>query len=448
MSDTSSTARGESRWTATTPVALSRGPVLLGYLVVLLFFAGLGIWAATANIASATIANGVVSPEGSRKTIQHLEGGIITEILVDEGDSVHIGDSLVVLQEIQARAGFEELQHKKYLFVAKLARLLAEQSGKQEVEFPAWLLEAEKENSEISEVLEAQRDLFAARTEVHQGRKAIGGKRIDELQEEITGLKHLVKTKRQQLASLDEELVSRKKLVDKKLISRPQYLELQRTRSEVEGEMAESRADIARAKQNIGETELQIVNEDARRLDEVVGEVADTRAELSSVEERLGAKRDILERTVIVAPVAGTIHNIQFHTIGGVIKPGQSILDIVPLEVELLIDAHVRPVDIDAVAQGQQARVHFLAFSARDLPETKGIVRSVSADSLLDEITGESYYRALVEVPKEELDKLGEAMEINPGMPAEVLIMTGERTMIQYLIQPLMDSLRRSFREN
>lgn len=448
MSDSVNTAGGESRWTTNTPMALLRGPVLVGYLVVLLFFAGLGTWAATANIASATIANGVVSPEGSRKTIQHLEGGIITEILVDEGDSVKAGDPLVVLQETQARAGFEELQHKKYLFAAKLARLLSEQARKSEVTFPEWLLEAEKDNSEISEVLAAQRDLFAIKNEVHEGRKAIGGKRIDELREEIIGLKSLIRSKRQQLSSLDEELEANKKLLDRNLIPRPHYLELQRLRSEIEGEMAESVADVARAKQTIGETELQIVNEGARRLDEIVSELADTRAELATVGERLGAKRDILQRTVIVAPVSGTIHNKQFHTTGGVIKPGQAILDIVPQEVELLIDARVRPVDIDVVAKGQQARVHFLAFSARNLPEIKGTVRSVSADSLVDEMTGESYYRALVEVPKEEMDKLGEVLDINPGMPAEVLIMTGERTMIQYLMQPLIDSLRRSFRES
>ena len=448
MSDTPNAASGENRWTASTPAALLRGPVLVGYLVVLLFFVGLGTWAATANIASATVANGVVSPEGSRKTIQHLEGGIITKILVNEGDTVQVGDSLVVLQETQARAGFEELQHKKYLFAAKLARLLAEQAGKLEVGFPAWLLEAEKNNSEVREVLAAQRDLFAARTEVHQGRKAIGGKRIDELREEITGLQSLVRSKREQLSSLDEELASMEKLIDRKLIARTQYRELQRLRSETEGEKGESQAAIARAKQTIGETELQIVNEDARRLDEIVGELADTRAELSAIGERLGAKRDILERTVIVAPVAGTIHNMQFHTTGGVIKPGQAILDIVPQEVELLIDVRVRPVDIDVVETGQQARVHFLAFSARNLPETKGIVRYVSADSLMDDMTGESYYRALVEVPKEEMEKLGEALDINPGMPAEVLIMTGERTMLQYLIEPLIDSLRRSFRES
>ena len=448
MPDTVNPSTGGNRWATNTPMTLLRGPVLVGYLVVLLFFAGLGTWAATANIASATVANGVVSPEGSRKTIQHLEGGIITEILVDEGDSVKAGDPLVVLQETQARAGFQELQHKKYLFAAKLARLLSEQAGKSEVAFPEWLLEAEKDKGEVSELLAAQRDLFAARTEVHKGRKAIGGKRIDELREEIIGLQSLIKSKRQQLSSLDEELKANKKLLDRNLIPRPQYLELERLRSEIEGERAESQADVARAKQNIGETELQIVNEGARRLDEIVSEVADTRAELAAVDERLGAQLDILQRTVIAAPVAGTVHNKQFHTTGGVIRPGQTILDIVPEEVELLIDARVRPVDIDVVEKGQEARVHFLAFSARNLPETKGIVRSVSADSLLDEVSGESYYRALVEVPKEEMDKLGEALDINPGMPAEVLIMTGERTMIQYLIEPLIDSLRRSFRES
>ncbi len=186
----------ESRWTAPSPISLIRGPVVIGYLVVLLFFAGLGAWAAMANIASATVARGVVSPEGSRKTIQHLEGGIITEILVDEGASVNAGDPLVVLQETQARASFEELQHKKHLFAAKLARLLSEQASKNEVVYPDWQLSAEQENSEVGEILQAQRDLFAARLDVHEGRKAIGRKRIDELREEISGLQALIKSKR------------------------------------------------------------------------------------------------------------------------------------------------------------------------------------------------------------------------------------------------------------
>lgn len=439
---------GNNRWDAATPMSLIRGPVILGYLVVVLFFAGLGSWAAMANIASATVARGVVSPEGSRKTIQHLEGGIITEILVDEGDRVQAGDSLVLLQGTQARASFEELQHKKRLFAAKLARLLAEQANKDAITFPEWLVTAEQKSSEVREIMQAQRDLFSARLDVHKGRKAIGGKRIEELQEEIKGLQSLINSKRKQLKSLDEELLANKKLLDRNLIARPAYLVLDRLRSEIEGEMGESVADVARARQTIGETELQIVNEGARRLDDIVSDLSDTRAELAAVDDRLGAQRDILERTVITAPVAGTIHNKQFYTTGGVIRPGQPILDIVPNEVELLIDARVSPVDIDVVAVGQEARVNFLAFSARNLPQISGFVRSVSADSLLDEVTGESYYRAYVEVPKEELQKLGDVLSINPGMPAEILIMTGERTMLEYLLDPLVASLRRSFRES
>jgi HlyD family secretion protein/epimerase transport system membrane fusion protein len=372
-------------------MTLIRVPVMLGYVVVALFFVGLGTWAAVANIASATVARGVVSPEGSRKTIQHLEGGIITEILVDEGDKVNAGDPLLVMQGTQARASFEELQHKKYVFAAKLTRLLSEQANKPEVIYPAWLLTAAENSHAVGELLQAQRDLFAARQEVHQGRGAIGSKRVDEMEEEITGLQELIKSKRKQIKSLDEELAANQKLLDRNMIARPVYLQLDRLRSEIEGEMAESVASIARTRQNIGETELQILNEDARRLDDITSELADTRAELATVNERLNAQLDVLERTVVTAPVAGTVHNKQFYTTGGVIQPGQTILDIVPNEVELLIDARVSPVDIDVVAVGQEARVNFLAFNARNLPQINGFVRSISADSLLDEVTGESY---------------------------------------------------------
>ena len=438
----------ESLWMTPSPTALIRRGVTIGYLIVILFFLGFGTWAAVANIASATVARGVVSPEGSRKTIQHLEGGIITEILVDEGDIVAAGDPLVVLQETQARASFDELQHKKYLFSARLARLVSEQADKAEIEFPPWLVSAAETDGEVADLLQTQRDLFMARREVHQGRKAIGNKRIDELHEEIKGLQALIESKRKQLTSFDEELAANEKLLERNLVARPVYLQLDRLRSEIEGEMAESVAGVARAKQTIGETELQIVNQSATRLDEITSELADTRAELAAVDERLNAQLDILERTIIAAPVAGKIHNKQFFTTGGVIRPGQVILDIVPNEVELLIDTRISPVDIDEIAVGQQARVNFLAFTARNLRQIHGYVRSVSADSLQDEVTGENYYRAFVEVPPDEMAKLGESLSINPGMPAEVLIMTGERTMLQYLMDPLVKSIRRSFRES
>ena len=447
ITNNSNQAEG-SRWSADTPSALLRGPVLVGYLVVALFFGGLGTWAALAPIAGATIATGVVSPEGSRKTIQHLEGGIITEILVNDGDTVQAGDRLVSLQETKARAAFQVLRGKRRLLAAKLARLLAEQAGEDEIRFPDWLLAPDTEgDTELSEVLDAQRDLFAARNELHKGRKAIGGKRIDELGEELTGLASQIASQREQIDLLDEEIRAKRSLVKRGLMARPEFLTLKRLKAEVEGEMAEKVAAVARTRQNIGETELQIVNEDAVRLDKIVSELAETRSELASVEEQLHAQRDILTRTAIVAPVSGIVMQKRFHTTGGVVGPGQPILDIVPQDIELLIDAQVRPVDIDEIAPGQTARVHFLSYSERNLPQIVGTVRSVSADSLLDEVSGTSYYLAKVEVPPDELAKLGDGVSITPGMPTEVMIMSGERTLVQYLVQPLMDSLRRTFRE-
>ena len=436
-----------SRWTSPTPAALLRGPVVVGLVVVGVFFGGLGAWASLAHIASAAVAPGVVSPEGSRRTVQHLEGGIIAEILVDDGHTVTLGQPLVVLQQTQARAAFEVLEVERRLLAARQARLLAEQRGFDDVQFPDWLLQAATDDPEIAEVVASQRDLFATRRDVHEGRKAIGQKRIDELAEEIAGLQSQIGNQRHQLELLEEEVGMKRNLVDTGLLPRPELLTLERMKAEIQTDIAENMTGIARANQSIGETELQIVNEDSRRMDDIVNELSETRSQLASVEERLFAQRDVLERTVVTAPVAGTIVQKRFFTSGGVVGPGQPILDIVPHDTELLIDVRVRPVDIDEVAVGQQARVHFLSLVERRLPQIHGIVRRVSADSIVDELTAESYYLTQVEVPPEEIIKLGEDTRITPGMPAEVLIVTGERTFIEYLGQPLIDSLRRSFRE-
>lgn len=439
---------GTTPWDSPTPQKLLRGPVFIGSVLIILFFGGLGAWAALAHISSAVVASGVVSPEGSRKTIQHLEGGIIAEILVDDGDTVKAGQPLVVLQETQARAAFEVLEDKRKLLTAVLARLLAEQMGKDAIHFPEWLLQAEQDDEELREMLASQRDLFTTRREVHEGRKAIGRKRIDQLKEEISGLESQIVNQRKQLQLINEEINMKKKLVDKGMIPRPELLELERMGASIQGDISENTASIARARQSIGETELQIVNEDSKHMDDIVNEMSDTRSELASMEERLSAQRDVLDRTVVTAPVAGIIVQKRFHTTGGVVGPGQPILDIVPQDTQILIDARIKPVDIDEVASGQEAQIHFLAFVQRRIPQIKGIVRWVSADSLVDENTGMSYYESRVEVPPKELAKLGEGVKITPGMPAEVLIVTGERTFLEYLVEPIFNSLRRSFRES
>lgn len=218
--------------------------------------------------------------------------------------------------------------------------------------------------------------------------------------------------------------------------------------AELDGARAQNQAEIARARQEIGEAELRIVDLDTTSLDKVAGELTQVNAELASVQEKLRASEDVLKRTVITAPVAGTVVELRYRTPRGVIAPGAPILDIVPTEDELLIEARVAPTDIDAVHPGLAAQVHLLAYQQRNLPRIEGTVRTVSADALTDPDTGASYFLARVEVDRARLARLAPEVTLTAGMPAEVLIMTGEQTTLAYLLKPFLDTLRRSFRES
>jgi HlyD family secretion protein/epimerase transport system membrane fusion protein len=445
----SDTPQTDNAWRSPQLAALLRPPLLAGYIVVLLFFGGFGAWSVTADIASAVVATGVVSPEGSRKVIQHLEGGIIAEILVAEGDAVSAGDPLVILQETQARASFEILRGKKWLLAANIARMRAVLASEVTLQFPRWMRDIARGHSDFNEILEAQQNLFDSRNELYAGHKAIGTKRVAQLQEEITGVQAQIRSQRRQLELITEERIAKKQMLDGGLFPLPEYLALLRLEAQVQGDMAQNEAMIARAEQGIGETRMQMLTVEAERLDKITTEFSTTRAELDSVEERLAAQLDTLNRTVVAAPVSGIVMKKRFHTSGGVVRPGDPIMDIVPSDSHLLIiEARVSPVDVDEVYREQEARVVFSAFASRILPQITGSIQSVSADSLMDEISGAKYYSVRVVVSEEDLARLGEDVSLTPGMPAEVYIVTGERTPLQYLLKPLTDTLRRSFRES
>jgi len=441
-----------SNWQSLNLKTLLRKPLLAGYLVLIVFFGVIGSWASTAGMVSAVIATGVVSPEGSKKTIQHLEGGIIANIMVKADEHVEQGEVLVELQETQARASYQVLQGRKWLLTAFIARLESVQAKLTEITFPDWLLaeansQAESDH-ELDNIMRAQVNLFSSHNELDEGRRSIGEKRVDQLNEEIKGLQSKVRSQRRQLSLLTEELKLKKIMVDKGLFPKPEYLALQRLEAQTQGDMAQNIAVIARARQSIGETQLLILNVHSERLDRTATELVDVRSELDSINQKLSAQLDTLTRTLILAPVSGTVVNVRFHTNGGVVRPGEAILDIVPSNTELLIDTRVQLVDIDEVIVGQETRVVFSAFSTRNIPQIIGRVRSVSADSLYDDVLGVSYYLARVEIPQQELAKLGEGAKITPGMPTEVYIVTGERTFLEYILKPLTDSLRRSFQES
>jgi HlyD family secretion protein/epimerase transport system membrane fusion protein len=425
-----------------------RRSTIAATLVIGLGLGGFGVWAVAAPLAGAAIAPGVVSPDGSRRTVQHLEGGIIRRILVEDGSIVQAGDPLIDLEDVQARAGHDVLQARFHTLAAAQARLLAEQAGADDIRFPDWLIEATADDATALEAMVAQRQLFRTRVQGLADRRAILAQRIAQLREEIAGLEAQIVTDGRQIALIADEIEGLDLLYRKGLAPKTRLLALQREQSDIEGERAERRARIARARQAIGETELQIIAQGTAFLDDTNEELSEVQAELAEVEQRLAASRDVLARTVISAPSAGTVVELRFHTPGGVIRPGEPVLDIVPADEELLVDARLSPLDIDIVAPGMPAQIILPAFKQRHLPRIEGRVRQVSADVIVDPHSGERYFEARIEVDAEQLAGIQPAIELSPGMPAEVYITTAERTMLDYLLQPVFDSLRRAFRES
>lgn len=421
-----------------------RRPYRTGSLAVALFFLGLGGWAAVTPLASAAIAPGIVSPDGSRRTVQHLEGGIIRERLVAEGSAVMAGQPLVVLADDQARATRDLYATQYRSAAAVLARLQAEQAVAEAVVFPAWLAEG----GEGADLMAAQRTLFETRRRAHVERKAILALKIRQLEEQIEGWQAETASLGVQLTLIGEALVTVGQLLGQGYERRPRLLDLQREQARLEGERANRRAMIAGARQAIGETNLQIINQDTVRLDEIARDLSERHAELLAVKGRLSASEDVLYRTVVTAPIAGTVVQLHYHSAGGVVGPGQPILDIVPTGEELLVDARVAPLDIDVVAAGLPARIVLSAYGQRSLPQIDGTVRTVSADQLTDPHSGERYFQALIRVDPKQLAALGPGVRLLPGMPAEVMILTGEHTALDYLTKPIRESLRRSFRED
>jgi membrane fusion protein, type I secretion system len=421
--------------------------IVAGALVIGLGLGGFGLWAAAAPLAGAAIAPGVISPDGSRRTVQHLEGGIIQRILVEDGSVVQAGDPLIVLEDVQARAGHDVLRARFHTLAAAQARLLAEQAGAADIRFSDWLIAATGEDATALEAMVAQRQLFRTRAQALADRRAILAQRIAQLREEIAGLQAQIMADERQIELIAGEIEGLEQLYRKGLTPKTRLLELQREQSDIEGDRAERRARIARAHQAIGETELQIIAQGTALVDEANEELSRVQAELAEVEQRLVASRDVLARTLIKAPSAGTVVELRFHTPGGVIRPGEPVLDIVPDHEELLVDARLSPLDIDVVAPGLPAQIILPALKQRHLPRIEGRVRRISADAIVDPHSGERYFEARIEVDPAQLAALEPPVELSSGMSAEVYITIAERTMLDYLLQPVFDSLRRAFRE-
>ncbi len=426
-------------------VETARGPIIVGLWIAIFVFVFLGGWAAFAPLDSAAIAPGSVVLDDNKKTIQHLEGGIISEILVKEGDSAEAGQPLIRLSGTTARARQEILGNQLRTAQATSARLIAERDGLEELTFSPELLELQ-DRPEVQEIMDGQKRLFESRSKAMKGQTDVLQQRIAQLRDEIEGLVAQEKAASAQIKLIKEEIETVQALVDKGQGLKPRLLSLQRKAAELEGNRGEFVALIARAEQAIAENNLQIINTENEHQSEVIALLRETQDTIADLQERVRASEDILERITVTAPQSGVITGLKFHTVGGVVGPGEPIMDIVPLDDRLVVEAQVDPRDIDVVHQGLKARVRLSAFKARFVPPIDGTVKHISADKFIDQAVGKAFYLARVEVDEEQLGAL-DNVDLYPGMPAEVLIVTGERTFLNYLVSPITDSFNRAFRE-
>ena len=419
-------------------------PTLHGFSLVGLFVVGFAGWAALVPLAGGAIAPGIVSPDGSRRTVQHLEGGIISKIHVRDGDTVTAGQPLMDLAGLQPRATYDMYLAQHRALRATQIRLEAEKRESGTLVFPA---DFDMTKPDVARLVTDQVQLFRARLTSHEARKKVLARRTEQLAEQIKGFEAQVESTTQQLAYIADEVSGKALLHKKGLMTKPELLRLQRMEAEILGKKGEYIAAIAKAREQISEAEMQSLTLDAERADQIATQLDQVRTELASTEEKLRSSEDILARTVIPAPVSGTVVNLRFKTEGGVVQRGEPILDIVPADDVLLIDARVSPTDIDVVHPGLSAEVHFSSYSGRSTPRVHGRVLTVSADRLVDDHTRQPYYLARVEVDRAHLESAAQNVHLIAGMPADVLIVAAERTMLSYLFQPLVDALWRSFRE-
>lgn len=417
-------------------------PTITGYLIVMIFVVGFGAWAAYAPLAGGAVAYGIVGPNSSRRTIQHLEGGIVRELRVREGDKVVAGQTLIVLEPIQARSNYDGLLNQELASLAKQARLSAEKSGVASVIFPRALHAGDS----LLPFAQSQQQLFEARRQTHEARKRLLEQRGRQLTEQIKGYKIQIESLNTQLGYIREEVNAKQILLERGLVPKPEALRLKRAESELSGRQAEFVTEIGKAEQQIGETRLQLLSADAERLEEITADSDKVRAELAATKEQLRASADVLKRTTIAAPVDGTVINLRTKTLGGVVQRGEPLMEIVPAKDALIVEARVAPNDIHRVHPNQPAQIHLSSYSFRVMPRIDGVVRAVSPDRVTDAGGYQSYFLARVEVDRASLDAAH--VTLMPGMPADVIFVAEKRTLLEYLLQPFTRMTRQGMRES
>jgi HlyD family secretion protein/epimerase transport system membrane fusion protein len=414
-------------------------------VAVLAAVGGFGLWATTVPLDSAVVAHGKVALSGKHKQVQHLDGGIVKSFTVRDGDHVEEGQVLVEFDTLRPASRLAAIRLAYLEALATETRLVAERDGADELRLPPEIV-AEANDPEIKAIVAGQTQLFAARRDEVAGQAVILRNRIGQLEDEIEGLRLEQKASEAQLEMASEEQKTLEALYEKQYTTRARVLSIRREVYQLEGAIGRLTTQIAGTEKQISETELNLAQLRRSQMTGVLDELKEIQAKVADLRQQYAASRSELERTVVRAPASGTVLASQVHTVGGIVRGGETILEIVPDDDQLVIEVRLRPQDIDEVHVGQPTEIRLSALKQRTTPTLAGRVTFVSADAFFERSV-EPYYLANIEVEAGELELLGD-QKLQPGMPAETMIRTGQRTALAYLLQPLSDSMNRAWREH
>lgn len=424
-----------------------RRPMVVGAGVIGAFVLGLGLWASFTPLSSGITAQAEVRVESNRKTLRAgREGGTVKQILVKEGQLVRAGQPLLLFNDIEARAAFDVYQNQYDVLLAQNARFAAEATNRTALQFPAELT-ARSGDPRVAAMIRDQEFLFSTRLQLFQSQSAVLGQRIEQLESQVQGLQAQVASIDEQRRLTEEELSGYRKLHEQGYAPKTLILRYERNLAELGGRKGQYSADIARMRQQMGETRLQLVQLRDERQSQAAQGLQDSQSKIADVVPRLTTARQSLQQTVVRSPVDGYVFNLTQFTVGGVVSSGETLMDIVPAGTPLTVTAMVKPEDVDQVREGMPARVRLTGLNQRFNDDLQAKVAVVSADRITNEQTGVAYYRVDLRIPPAELKKLKRGVELTPGMPASAMIVTGQRTVMGYLVSPITDTLRDAFRE-
>jgi HlyD family secretion protein len=426
--------------------------IRLGTTIAVVFFLLFLGWAAFLPLDAGVHAIGQIAVSGNRQTVQHKDGGVVTAIHVREGQHVTAGQVLIELSAPELKASERALTSDYLTLLAQRARLLAERSGQRDFATPAEFASLKPEDRPIAEqVLQLQRSEMRARSGAVSAQQSVLGQRAQQLVQQQSGFSKQRQSLVEQQRLIAEELAGLKSIADKGFASMNRVRALERAQADLQGQEARMVSEYARAGEGIGETRMQSLSVTRDRLEQVETDLKDTQSKLSEVLPKLIATREQLEHSLVRAPATGQVVGLTVFTVGGVVAPGQKLMDIVPDGRELVIQAQLNPSDADDAFAGQETQIRFTTVHNRSLPLFTGTVRTVSADSFTDEKTGRSYFRTEIVVPESELKKVRSVLgrgELRPGLPVEAVLKVRKRTALQYLVEPLSGALWRSGHED